>query len=86
MSERPTPETDAVWSDKTQNVLDFARRLERERDENYRQLLDLRAMFWRICREGFDNDDTIGGETFADYILRKIADLREELAKAKGGK
>ena len=28
-----TPETDAVWADKSQNILDHARRMERERNE-----------------------------------------------------
>lgn len=32
MTDRPTPETDAVWGDKSQNILEHARRLERERD------------------------------------------------------
>lgn len=33
MTERPTPETDAVWDDTSQNILEHARRLERERNE-----------------------------------------------------
>ena len=28
----PTPETDAVWADKTKNLLEHAKRLERQRD------------------------------------------------------
>ena len=28
----PTPETDAVWADKSQNLLEHAKRLERQRD------------------------------------------------------
>jgi len=33
MSTRSTPETDTVWSDKSGNILEHARTLERERDE-----------------------------------------------------
>jgi hypothetical protein len=29
---RPTPETDSVWADKSKNILEHARRMERERD------------------------------------------------------
>lgn len=32
----PTPETDAVWADKTQNLLEHAKRLERQRDATRR--------------------------------------------------
>jgi hypothetical protein len=33
MSDRATPETDAVWADKSQSILEHARKLEHERDE-----------------------------------------------------
>ena len=33
MSDRATPETDAVWSDKSRNILTHSRNLERQRDE-----------------------------------------------------
>jgi len=33
MSDRNTPETDAVWADKSRNILEHARNLERQRDE-----------------------------------------------------
>jgi hypothetical protein len=32
-STRHTPETDAVWADKSENILEHARTLERKRDE-----------------------------------------------------
>jgi hypothetical protein len=98
-----TPETDNKANSATlcdQCVpADFARSLERERDEARRDAAaernrtarelncmsamlfaaesardDLRAQFSRICTEAFANDDTIGGETYADYIIRKVAD------------
>jgi len=34
----PTPETDAVWADKTQNLLEHAKRLERQRDARRREV------------------------------------------------
>ena len=33
MSERATPETDAVWADKSRNILTHSQNLERQRDE-----------------------------------------------------
>lgn len=35
----PTPETDAVWADKTQNLLEHAKRLERQRDRARRVMV-----------------------------------------------
>jgi len=32
-AERATPETDAVWAEKSRNILEHARNLERQRDE-----------------------------------------------------
>ena len=32
-AERATPETDAVWADKSRNILEHSRNLERQRDE-----------------------------------------------------
>lgn len=37
-NESDTPETDACWDDTSCNILDFARRLERERDQLRTQL------------------------------------------------
>jgi hypothetical protein len=54
-------------------LADFARKLERERDE-------ARSQLYRICREGFGNDDTIGLEPADDYALRKLAELRQALS------
>jgi len=33
MSDRETPETDAVWADKSRNILTHSQNLERQRDE-----------------------------------------------------
>jgi len=68
----PTPETDAFILRGIQtgsNWRKFARNLECERDEARDQL-------YRICKEGFGNDDTIGLEPADDYILRKLNDLK----------
>ena len=32
----------------------------------------------RICKEGFNNDDTIGGEPADDYVLRQIGKLKAD--------
>jgi hypothetical protein len=79
-----TPETDsecggsltddATWPS-VYVASDFARRLERERDEARNQL-------YRICKEGFGNDDTIGLEPADDYALRKLAEMREAIKDA----
>ena len=60
MSDRPTPETDACWDDRTGcNILDHARRLERERDEA------------RPLRFSFDGRSLEGcaGDTLASALL-----------------
>jgi ribosomal protein S4 len=36
----PTPETDAVWADKSQNILEHAKHLERQRDATRRALVE----------------------------------------------
>ena len=73
MSERPTPETDykqKIDNGDTWPLFEFARKLERQRDEA-RDQLD------RICRDGFGYQDTIGLEPCADYVLRKLNEERE---------
>lgn len=47
MNDRPTPETDAVWADKSKNILEHARRLERERDELLAALEE--ALAYPVC-------------------------------------
>ena len=37
-AERATPETDAVWADKSRNILKHSRNLERQRDEAVAEL------------------------------------------------
>jgi hypothetical protein len=73
-----TPETDAetarmAFAGEEKVTSDFARKLERERDE-------ARSQLYRICKQGFDNQDTIGLEPADDYVLRKLAELREALS------
>lgn len=50
----------------------------------------LQDQLYRICKEGFGNDDTIGLEPADDYVLRKLhelnaanAELLERLAEAR---
>jgi hypothetical protein len=80
MMKTDTPETDAetarmAFAGEEKVTSDFARKLERERDEARNQL-------YRICKEGFDNQDTIGLETADDYALRTIAGMREAIKDA----
>jgi hypothetical protein len=48
----------------------LARDLERELNATKNQLAC-------ICKEGFDNQDTIGQEPADDYVLRKLAEMRK---------
>ena len=45
--------------------------------ESIRDVLE--AMLDRICRDGFDNNDTISLEPYDLYILRKINELKEQI-------
>lgn len=36
----------------------------------------------RICKEGFDNQDTIGREPADDYVLRQLVAMREAIREA----
>ena len=47
-----------------------ARKLERERDANAKQLSLIAALF--------GHDDTIGGESLVDYLSRMVGKLRNE--------
>ena len=40
----------------------------------------LGAMLDRICKDGFDNDDTSSLEPYDLYILRKINELKEQIS------
>ena len=44
-----------------------------------RDLVVTRNQLDRICEEGFNSDDTIGLEPADDYILRKLAELKQAL-------
>jgi hypothetical protein len=50
-----------------------------ERDTFEAQRNVARNQLSRICEEGFNNDDTIGLEPADDYILRKLAELKQAL-------
>lgn len=39
-----------------------------------------RGQLDRICKEGFDYDHTISEEPYADYLLRQVTNLRQQLA------
>jgi hypothetical protein len=74
-----TPETDVFSNNRFHDrahelteLYNFTMGLERERDE-------ARAQLYRICKEGFGNDDTIGLEPGDDYILRQLAKMRDAI-------
>jgi predicted protein tyrosine phosphatase len=43
------------------------------------QLESHREQLWRICKEAFDLDHTIGGEPADDYVIRMVAALKAQL-------
>jgi hypothetical protein len=60
---RATPETDAVWADKSKNILEHARRMERERDAALARESAMRhfcevEMSWEWFRAEFNIGDT----------------------------
>jgi hypothetical protein len=60
---RASPETDSVWADKSKNILEHARRMERERDaalareSAIRQFCEV-EMSWEWFRAEFNIGDT----------------------------
>ena len=52
-------------------------------EEIKRQRDDAISQLSRICREGFGNDDTISQEPADDYVLRKLAEMREAIKEAE---
>lgn len=52
--------------------------IESERDQLRAEISALQSQLSRICKEGFNNDDTIGGEPADDYVLRQIGKLKDD--------
>ena len=65
-----TPETDACWDDKECNILEHARRLERDRDEQCR-LLGMSAERECDLRGELERE-----RSFADRLAQAITDWR----------
>ena len=60
---RATPETDSVWADKSKNILEHARQMERERDAALAREAAIRhfcevEMSWEWFRADFNIGDT----------------------------
>jgi hypothetical protein len=82
---KPTPETDAVWSDPEQNLLEHARRMERERDEwrakAYRPLQTAHDLKHAVEESGNDSHfftrSTMKffGDRMANYGLRQPVEV-----------
>jgi len=73
MSARSTPETDAVWADKSQNILEHARKLENERNEAIVKL----NLETRNANDAYMERAT--ATTERDTALAKLAKCREAL-------
>jgi hypothetical protein len=84
-------ESDYIMTEVEMAMCNFARQLKRELNEVkaanviigeregelVAKLYFCRDQLARICKEGFDNQDTIGGEPADDYVLRKLAEMRK---------
>jgi polyhydroxyalkanoate synthesis regulator phasin len=57
-------------------LVQLCKKLERERDEARNQL-------HRICKDGFDMQDTISLEPADDYVLRQVAAMRDAIKEAQ---
>ena len=57
-------------------LVEFTQRLERERNEARDQL-------YRIAKNGFGMQDTIGGESCVDYAMRRIGEIQRERDEAR---
>lgn len=55
--------------------------LKAELDRVTKERAELMAMLDRVVREGFGLDDTVGGEPYDAYLLRKLAELRRDLER-----
>jgi len=69
---------EAAKSENERHILTAA-----ERDDARKGCEVLREQLYRICSEGFNNNDTISCEPADDYVLRKLAELRAESAEWK---
>jgi hypothetical protein len=81
MNERPTPETNKLVSTWTsvETLLDFARRLERERDEAREELED-----WRNAAKGAENPHPCEVHCTCVPLLHKLLkDARAEIARLR---
>jgi hypothetical protein len=81
MSERPTPETNKLVSTWTsvETLLDFARRLERERDDAREELED-----WHNAAKGAENPCPDEKHCTCVPLLRKLLhDAQKEVVRLK---
>lgn len=56
----------------------LARKLECERDEAREWAAQLEAQMQSVCKQCFNNDDTIGLEPFEHYVARMVKNLKSE--------
>lgn len=79
MNERPTPETDEAQFGTGRVSVDFARRLERERDEAREELED-----WRNAAKGAENPCPDEKHCTCVPLLRKLLqDAKAEIERLK---
>lgn len=75
-----TPETDAVWNDKNQNILEHAKKLERERDQLKRWKYEMETVggWWLAVDEAIrKHPDATIGDTTPNIMLRFIRERDE---------
>ena len=75
-----TPETDAVWNDKNQNILEHAKKMERERDQLKRWKYEMETVggWWLAVDEAIrKHPDATIGDTTPNIMLRFIRERNE---------
>lgn len=75
-----TPETDAVWNDKNQNILEHAKKMERDRDQLKRWKYEMETVggWWLAVDEAIrKHPDATIGDTTPNIMLRFIRERNE---------
>lgn len=75
-----TPETDSVWNDKNQNILEHAKKLEQERDQlkRWKDEMETVGGWWLAVDEAIrKHPDATIGDTTPNIMLRFIRERNE---------
>ena len=84
MNTSDTPRTDAQFKElfESPDFTSSAERIEAAKvfcEGLEREYVAVHTQLHRICKEGFDYNNTISLESFDDYVLRQLSDLRASL-------